>query len=334
MSAQERTLDQYHELMQINAVSHLLRAAREIGILSQLGIGQHTAGQLCESLKLKPSSTLLLLDALLATGIVERYGEDYALSSAARLLCQYDTDLGDAYWSGLSDDLRGNASAPQLKRHFDSVAATQWIHTPAAMQAAEILDIASIEAESIKLLDLGCGSGVWSCALAYAHPAMQLVFVDDPAAIGAAQTTASSIELTDRFTTIIGDPLTAALPEDHSFDFVLIAQRLHALDDVSGEQLLRRGIAALKPGGKLIVIDLFRGPAKPNLCESVEALKFDLLTPEGRMRNLEESKATLGRVGLTNIQFTFLANSRVNLGLMVGDHAGPTRNNERGDVHL
>ncbi len=319
MSAQDRTLDQYHELMQINAVSHILRAAREIGIFSQLGQGQHTADQLCSTLKLKPSSAMLLLDALLATGIVERYGEDYALSSAARLLCQYDTDLGDSYWAKLTEDVQGKSPEPELRRHFESVAATQWIHTPAAMQAAEILDIANIESESLRVLDLGCGSGVWSCAIAYAHPAMQIVFVDDPVAIGAAQTTASSIQLTDRFTTIIGDPLTAALPEDHSFDFVLIAQRLHALDEATGEQLLRRSLPALKPGGKLVVIDLFRSPAKPNLCEAVEALKFDLLTPHGRMRKLEESKATLDRVGLANIQFTYLANSRVNLGLMVGE---------------
>ena len=50
MSAQDQTLNLYHELMQINAVSHILRSARETGVLQQLALGQHTAEQLCESL--------------------------------------------------------------------------------------------------------------------------------------------------------------------------------------------------------------------------------------------------------------------------------------------
>lgn len=319
MSAQDRTLDQYHELMQINAVSHILRAAREAGVFLQLGKGQHTAEQLCEALHLQKEPAQLLLDALLSIGILERYGDDYAISSAARLLSQYDTDLGDANWSLLANRVRTGDKSSDQRRYFESVAATQWIHTPAAMQAAEILDIANIESESLKLIDLGCGSAVWSCAMAFAHPAMSLVFVDEPGALGAAQSTASSIELHDRFATIIGDPLTAALPEDRSFDFALIAQRLHALDNESGDELLSRAAATLKPGGRLIVIDLFRGPTKPNLCESVEALKLDLQTTSGRMRTLEESKERLSRAGLSNIQFTFLANSRINLGMVVGD---------------
>ncbi len=327
MSAQDRTLDQYHELMQINAVSHILRAARECGLLQQLSLAQHTVDQLCDVLSLEDETLPLLLDALRSIGIIERYGDDFALSSAARLLCQYDADLGDSYWSSLADHLRsasgegGRRVGADLRRHFESVAATQWVHTPAAMQAAEILDIANLESESLRLLDLGCGSGVWSCAMAYAHPAMKLVFVDEPSALGAAQTTASSIRLHDRFDTIVGDPLTVALPEDQSFDFALIAQRLHAMEPNSGDRLLQRGAAVLKPGGKLIVIDLFRGPAKPNLSESVESLKLMLQTPSGAMPPLEDARQRLERNGLMNVQFTFLANSRTNLGLMVGETA-------------
>jgi SAM-dependent methyltransferase len=321
MSAQDRTLDQYHELMQINAVSHILRAARDVGVFSQLGKGQHTAQQLFETLRLEEGPAQLLLDSLLSIGILERYGDDYAISSAARLLSQYDTDLGDANWSMLQGRLQRNEKSCDLRRYYEGIAATQWIHTPAAMQAAEILDIANIESDSLKLIDLGCGSGVWSCAMAFAHPAMELVFVDELGSLGAAQSTASSIELHDRFKTIVGDPLTAALPEDEKFDFALIAQRLHALDDTSGDELLERAVTLLKTGGQLVVIDLFRGPAKPNLCESVEAIKLELQTKSGRMRTLEESKERLSRVGLSNIQFTFLANSRINLGLIVGERA-------------
>ncbi len=45
MSAQDRTLDRYQELMQINAAGHVLRAARELRIFDELAIGQRTLQQ-------------------------------------------------------------------------------------------------------------------------------------------------------------------------------------------------------------------------------------------------------------------------------------------------
>ncbi|NNE01229.1 MAG: SAM-dependent methyltransferase, partial [Pirellulaceae bacterium] len=107
MSAQDRTLDQYHEYMQINSVSHFLRAAREVGLLGELSQGQRTAEQLIETLKLAAKPAVLMLDALMAIGIVEKYEDDYALSRAAHLLCQYDNDLGDARWQKLADSVQG-----------------------------------------------------------------------------------------------------------------------------------------------------------------------------------------------------------------------------------
>lgn len=321
MSAQDRTLDQYHELMQVNAVSHIIRSGRELGIFAELGGGQRTIEQLCESLALEPGPAALLLDALSAVGVVQKYGEDLALSPAAQLLCQYDSDLGDRRWIRLSDQVRqspeGEAEVSD-QQHFDSIAATQWIHTPAAMQAAEILDIGGEdELSGPAILDLGCGSAVWSCAMAHRDSQATVTAVDTPAALAAATSTAESIEIGDRFRTVPGDPDEVQLPES-GFDLVLLPQRLHALDDRGAERLVARAVAATAPGGRIVVIDLFRGPTKPKLAESVEALRLELDTRAGRMRSLEETQTLLARAGLENIQFSFLAASRINLGMMVG----------------
>ncbi len=110
MSAQDITLQQYHQWMKINATSHLIRTARQINVFAELRKGQRTLEQLCEAQDLKSDPTSLLLDALIAIGIVEKYGEDYALARAAHLLCQYDDDLGDARWQRLADAAQGNTS--------------------------------------------------------------------------------------------------------------------------------------------------------------------------------------------------------------------------------
>ncbi|WP_404305079.1 class I SAM-dependent methyltransferase [Neorhodopirellula lusitana] len=328
MSNQDRTLDHYQELMTINATSHVLRAGRQIGLFDELGKGQKTLEQLAEALGVSGSRLSLLIDTLIAIGIIERYQEDLALSATARLLCQYDADLDDSTWEQLADTIRANppASADSVdaavpQQRFDSIAATQWVHTPAAMQAAEILDFGpgeeAAEPVSQSLLDLGCGSAVWSCAMAFRDPGLHITAIDTPAALVAAEATASSIGLDDRFETQPGDLLTSPLP-DNTFDWVVIAQRLHSLSPEQIEVVLARAYAALRQDGTLVVIDSFGGPNQPSLAESLEVLRVQVQTEYGAVPKLPIAQARMAKAGYENVQFTFIAASRLGLGLMTG----------------
>ena len=236
MSAQDRTLQQYHEFMRINSVAHLLRAGRDTGLFAELSNGQRNADQLVETLSLQADSTKLLLDALVAIGIVEKYDDDFALSRAAQLLSQYDADLGDQRWDRLADSVRGDQAAQDDLAHHAYNAATQWIHTASAIQAAEILDIGGEQeldgqlSEGLRILDLGCGAAVWSSAMGHRDQKAEITAVDCEGALVAAVAMAESIDLSSRFKTIDGDPLSVELPQE-GFDLVLLAQRLHALGE-------------------------------------------------------------------------------------------------------
>lgn len=378
MTAQENTIRQYHEWMQLNAVSHLTRAAREAGVFGELAEGQKTAGQLCKSLGLRPRPTNLLLATLTAIGVIERYGDDYALSAAARLLCRYDRDLGDARWERMVGAMRGEGMRPATERrlggeddspdrepddaYFDAVAATQWIHTSAAMQAAEILDIGGEGAPtSMTILDLGCGSGVWSCAMAYRDSGVEVTAVDTVGPLRAARRTADSIGLGDRFRTVERDPATispggaSASPGEPGnapaepgnapakrngaglggresegerdegmragYDLVVIPQRLHAISASEGDRLLASAVHSARPGGRVAVIDLFQSPGRPPLAERIAALRIELDTADGRVPTLQETQQRLLDAGLSDVKFTFLAESREGLGIAVGRRA-------------
>ncbi|MGB0758893.1 MAG: methyltransferase domain-containing protein [Rubripirellula sp.] len=325
MNAQDKTLDQYQQFMKINAAAHLFRAARELGLLTELREGQRTLTQLCEKLSLKRGATKLVLDALVASSIIEQYEEDYALSRVAHLLCQYDEDLGDATWNRMVAHLQESGESDDEETLIDdqayrnSLAATQWVHTPAAMQAAEMLELGGEdESKGLKILDLGCGSAVWSAAMAHRDQDAIVTAVDQAAALKAAQSTADSIGLGDRFHAVEADPLEAEL-DDAVFDLVLVAQRLGCLGPGEGQKLLAKAVKALKLGGKLVVIDLFRGPARPDMGECVEALKLELGTQNGSMRTLEAIQTELAELGLQGPQVTFLPDSRVNMGMAVAN---------------
>jgi len=344
LSSQDRTLDHYQELMTINATSHVLRAGRQLGVLSSLAEGQKTLEQLSESLELPAPRLQLFMQTLRAIGIVEQYGEDFALSSTARLLCQYDEDLGDELWSQLASTIRTaevdpGESAPIPRQRYDSLAATQWVHTPAAMQAAEILNTVDQAAaanspaadvdgdgrvEALpagvspkRLLDLGCGSGVWSCAIAHRDPALQVTAIDSPAALESVMTTAASIDLEDRFQTRPGSLLDAELESDY-YDYVLLAQQLHSLVPVQIDRVLEKAAGAAKTGGRVIVIDAFSASHQPTLAESLEALRLTIETTAASVPQLKVAEDRMRRAGLDELQFTYIAASRIGLGMMVG----------------
>ncbi|MEO1527380.1 MAG: class I SAM-dependent methyltransferase [Planctomycetota bacterium] len=314
-AAGDRTLDQYQDWMLTNAASHILRTARTLGVTKRLRERQHTIEELGQALSVEESRLRPLLDALVSIGFVEHYETDYALARAGHLLCQDDEDLGDGRWEQLESRLRGDDPADSVD-YQRRLAATQWIHTSAAMQAAEILDIGGSDSpRGLRILDLGCGSAVWSCAMAHRDADSTVVAIDEAASLSRARAMADSIGMGDRFRMIESSPDVATLAEA-SFDLVVIAQQLSSREDEVATRLLGRAVASLQPGGRLVAPDYYAGPAKPSLNESVAALSLVAETA-GRARPLPEVQQMLLAAGLTSIQFTYLAASRQGLGMVV-----------------
>lgn len=322
MSAQDDTLDRYHGVMHVNAQAQILRVAREAGIFDRLGRGQATAEDLINQLGLDARCTPLVLDALVAMRVLEKYGDDYALAAVTRLLCEFDQDLGNEYWEQLSRRLRepGRAQESMVPAsdsehpYFDAATATQWIHTGAAKQAAEILDIGG-ERQGCTILDLGCGSAVWSAAMAYRDAQAEVTGIDLPRRLMAAKRTVESIDLGDRYRLLGDDPMRCELPEA-AFDMVLIAGRLSGHDPEGDTRLFERVRGTLRDNGELVVIDLFRGPNEPGLNEAVEALNVASRTPAGYIRDAEQMRSQLLEHGYKHCQFAFLAASRQGYGIL------------------
>ena len=118
------------------------------------------------------------------------------------------------------------------------------------------------------------------------------------------------------FQSVIADPLSAELEPDQ-FDLVLIAQRLSCLGPDPARRLLKKGRQLAKPGGRVVVIDLIRMPAKPNLTDCVESLKLQLETRQGSVPSLEQLQGAIQEAGLVDFQFALISKSRAKLGLAV-----------------
>ncbi len=321
-SAQQKTIHSYQGLQRIVATGHLLRLGREFGVFAVLQDGQKTLLDLVDVTGLTERRTEWLLRALVTIGIIEKYREDYAISATGRLLTPHDADFGESMWQSAGEELRGPESegdTEELRERFDSISASQWTHTATAIEVAEMLDDGDPQ-ESKRLLDVGCGAGVFSAAMAYRRPHLSVVGFDIGESIALARATADSIGLQQRFETREGDLRLHELPEG-PFDEVLIAQRLQALPESEGDTLLRDCVSRLAPGGRLMVIDSFGPIDTASLAQCVEAFRMTLQVG----RDPADPVAVGHRMreaGLENIQYTPIAASGIGLAMLVGRRPG------------
>lgn len=320
--SQLRTLENYLRLMDTNAVAQIFRAAVELGLFDALAGGQKTAAEIAAACGAQTEPIELLLDALGATGAIERYGDDYALSQALRLLPPELRDLGDRYWRHLVEFARTGESIPRIAAatidesdfHVEA-AASQWLLTAAALDFAQVLDIGRSR-RGLRVLELGSGGAVWGLTLAHRDPATRLTVIDRGPRLQAAREHAAAIGLGDRVTLLSGE-LHEVEPGDGAFDLVIVSHRLHhgSLDD--SRVLLARCRRWLVPGGELAVLDAFPGQPLGDLHHRLFKLRVALRTDRGRVPSLEQLNELLSATGFASPQFAHLPSPPHTIGLLL-----------------
>jgi SAM-dependent methyltransferase len=116
-----------------------------------------------------------------------------------------------------------------------------------------------------RLLDLGCGLGASSLALARAYPRATVLGIDlDDASVAGARAAAAEAGLADRVSFAVGD--AAHLSPEAPFDLVTVFEALHDMGDPVGA--LRAARELLADGGSVLVADervadAFTAPGDP-----------------------------------------------------------------------
>ena len=173
-----------------------------------------------------------------------------------------------ALWKHQSVFLRTGAplaamdgTAEQRGRHFTGVVGG----LPGFFGALpdQVARLAGPGARSI--LDIGAGSGVWSMAVAALDESVRVTGVDLPSVVPVLLACAEAKGLGGRVTALAADYHDMSFPPGH--DLVFLANVLHLEQPAAARDLVRRAALALRPGGRLAVIDVFReAGSSPNGC--------------------------------------------------------------------
>lgn len=297
------------EASDLLGLSAAVDAASRAGIWSLLASsGPLTDAELCARLRLSERGWAVVAAALVAVGLLQRgvddrigLGGEVARAEAAMPGAMA---LGSALFSATPSLLA--TGAPPVVMDGDASSRAAAYRGAVGGLAGLFERAAAAFAEAFgpvtgALLDVGCGSGVWSLALAQRNAGVDVTGLDLPGVVEVFEAHAARSGLADRCRTVVGDAHVAQIPEA-AFDVVLIANVLRLESPERAASLVARAARALRPGGRMVVIDaLATGDPAREVGRSVYGLHLALRTAHGRVHPPEEVADWLRVAGLSGI---------------------------------
>lgn len=253
--------------------SRAILTAIELDVFSATGSGA-TVNDVAASVHADPRATEMLLNALVAMGLLDKRGNTFASTPVAarylaaggqddsRMALMHTVHLWDA-WSRLTDAVRSGSgpawaeTTPRDERWTEAFIAA--MHKNASQRAALVVDAASPTGPR-RMLDVGGGSGAYSIAFAQAHPGLQVALLDVPAVTPIAERHIAAAHLEARIRTTNGDLRTAPLGK--GYNIVLLSAICHMLGAEENRDLLARCFTAAARGGRVVIQDFILEPSK------------------------------------------------------------------------
>ncbi|MFI9585842.1 methyltransferase [Streptomyces sp. NPDC052236] len=311
-------------------VTQVVRTAAELRIADHLHVGGATPAEVAVAESLDPDSAFRFLRACASLGLAASTDGERFVSTP--LLDTLRTDVPGslrdlALWGGaeshwlpwgrLSDAIRTGttqAEAALGAPFFDWLAtvpgeAEVFTNAMTAMTrglAHQLADVIDLEGAEV-VVDVGGAGGNLVQTLMRRHPGLTGVALDLSHVGSEADASAAALGVTDRFTFVGGD----FFDEVPSADVHLLKFVLHDWDDDACVRILRNCREALRPGGRVLVMELLVDKVGTPGLEPLMDLNMMALST-GRERSLDEFENLFERAGLTPAR-TMSSASRVSV---------------------
>jgi SAM-dependent methyltransferase len=307
-------LEDFERMMQMLTASFVTQIAGAVAtysIADHLAKGPATAKQIATIEGIDSSATFRLLRACASLGLVT--SDDELTFSSTPLLGTLRASVPGSLhslaiawsapghwlpWGRFSDAIRTGQpqTVPALgaaiwdyyaQQPEEAAAFTNAMHgltSGVAMDVARLVDTSRAKLA----VDIGGASGTLVHSLMIANPQLHGIIFDLPDVVPSATAAAAALGLTERSRVLAGD-FFDSVPEA---DLYLLKNILHDWDDGQGVRILENCRRAIRPGGRVIVIEMMLGKmGKPGPAPFMD-LNMMVMLP-GRERTLSEYRALL-----------------------------------------
>lgn len=306
------------ELLKVSSdfwLSAALHAGVKLDIFTPLCDAPLSAPELANKLELSERGLTMLLDALVALGLLEKEEKRYRSStfSAEFLSSNSSKYLGHiirhhhhlmSSWFQLDEAVRSGGPVRNRLSHegedIERESFLKGMFNLAMQMAPTIVNQVDLSGRS-HLLDLGGGPGTYAVQFCWKNPDLKATIVDLPSTRDLAEKTISSFDLHDRIDFIAGDFQDDTL--SGSYDVAWLSHVLHGEGEQGCANMLKKTVDALEPGGLLLIQDFILDDNRNQpLFPALFSLNMLVGTPEGKSYSEGEIREMLNAAGLENIE--------------------------------
>lgn len=232
-----------------------LRTAAEVDLFRRLGEAPADGAAAAAACGLDDRGARHLLAALASLGLL-------TCDDAGRYRCVIpglaNLDRLLLFFDGLPETIRtgrpvvaGDTPAGAGDFYAEGVRFLDLLYQAAAERCASYL-----ARPGLRVLELGAGTALWSRAIARRHRDVRVTVVDLPPVVETTRQAVAADGLSDRYAFRAGDLFATTWPADGGFDVVLVPNICHLFGPEQNGWLLDRAAQALRPGGRVAVIDV------------------------------------------------------------------------------
>ena len=289
--------------------SRVLLTGAELDLFTLTASAPMGASEIAAVLGADLRGLTILLDALTAMGLLIKRDDRYLTEpAAARLLAgdspgsilpiiRHNVDLWER-WGRLTGKVARPRTPDSWSRDFIGA-----MHTIAKALAPAIVTLVN-PAGARRLLDGGGGSGSYTLAFLEAVPEMRATVFDLPAVIEMARERVGAAGMLDRVTLVPGDFRKDPLPGGH--DLAFVSAIIHQNSPAENEALFRKILAALVPGGRVVVRDHLLSPDRTEpRSAALFAVNMLVGTEGGNSYTEAEIRETLTKAGFATIRVIY-----------------------------
>jgi SAM-dependent methyltransferase len=251
-----------------HAKAEALKVAIDLEIFTAIAEGCTTAEALAKRCEASPRGIRTLCDFLVVNEFLTKANGHYALTrdTGAFLDKRAPTYFGSVAaflasrnsaerYASLATCVRTGApltdATDDTERWVSFAQSMVPIAAPSAANVATLLDAESVG--PIRVLDVAAGHGEFGLAFARRNPNAHVVALDFADVLAVARRRAAAEGFADRYETIAGSAFDVDLKGP--YDVILVPNFVHHFEPEMVERFLKKAHAALKPGGRLVIVE-------------------------------------------------------------------------------
>lgn len=296
--------------------ARIIQAAVSLGLFEALKDGKGDALAIAASIQAEPRATALLLNALVALGLLTKEKDLFSLSeiSATYLLTSspkflgamilFDSSLWEC-WRDLEKAVRSGQPVRVPDMYQGDPQATELfigaMHSLVRARGdAEIL-AQKLELSGVRdLLDIGSGPGTYPIDLCRRLPGLRATIFDLPGTLKITERFVQEAGLAERIRLVAGDYRRDPIPG--TYQMVFLSNIIHGEGRDENSRLMRKLYGCLDKGGRIVIKDhiLDDSLAHPAVGAIFSVLML-LTTEHGRCYSFNEVKEWLEDAGFKQV---------------------------------